>query len=206
MCSIALLIAGGTAFVIRGDRNYGVDFKGGDLLSLSAAKTVQVAQVREALKPIHLDNEPIQQSVQGDRNFITIRSPINTSESVAKAIREHIPNGQFKVEREERVGALVGGELAKSSLWALGLGIFGILIYVTIPLRAILCGRRNCRAAPRCSDDGRHFFAARKRTDPDHGRGRSDDRWLFDQRHNRCLRSNSRGSGERAARHRSSKS
>src|SRR3954453_11965100 len=101
MCSVALLIAGATAFVVRGDRNYGVDFRGGDLLSLSAAKSVDVGQVREALKPIHLDNEPIQQSVQGDRSFITIRSPINTSESVAKAIREHIPNGEFKVEREE---------------------------------------------------------------------------------------------------------
>jgi len=92
---------------------------------------VQVADVRQALKPIGLDNEPIQQSVQGDRAFITIRSPINTSEKVNRAIQDHIPNGQFKVEREERVGALVGGELARSSLWALGLGIFGILIYVT---------------------------------------------------------------------------
>ena len=39
---------------------------------------------------------------------------------------------QLKVEREERVGALVGGELAKSSLWALGIGILGILIFVTL--------------------------------------------------------------------------
>ena len=37
----------------------------------------------------------------------------------------------FKVEGAERVGALVGGELAKSSLIALGLGILGILIFVT---------------------------------------------------------------------------
>ncbi|MEO5719474.1 MAG: protein translocase subunit SecF, partial [Chthoniobacterales bacterium] len=131
MLSLALLIAGATAFVIRGDRNFGVDFKGGDLLTLSAAKSVQVAQVREALKPIKLDNEPIQQSIEGTRNFITIRSPINTSEKINRAIKEHIPNGEFKVEREERVGALVGGELARNSLWALGLGIFGILIYVT---------------------------------------------------------------------------
>ncbi|MGH8092938.1 MAG: protein translocase subunit SecD [Chthoniobacterales bacterium] len=141
MCSLALLIAGGTAFAIRGDRNFGVDFRGGDLLSLSAAKTVQVAQVRQALRnvpmpdkaePLHLDDEPIQQSIQGDRNFITMRLPLNTSEQVQRAIREKIPTGQFKVEREERVGALVGGELARSSLWALGLGIFGILIYVTL--------------------------------------------------------------------------
>ena len=131
MLSLALLIAGGTAFVVRGDRNFGVDFKGGDLLSMSAAKGVQVAQIREALKPIGLDNEPIQQSIEGNRNFITIRSPINTSDKINQAVREHIPNGDFKVEREERVGALVGSELARNSLWALGLGIFGILIYVT---------------------------------------------------------------------------
>jgi len=131
LCSVALLIAGAGAFVIRGDRNFGVDFKGGDLLSLSAAPTVQVANVREALKPIGLDNEPIQQSIEKNRSFITIRSPLNTSDKINRAIREHIPNGEFKVEREERVGALVGGELARSSLWALGLGIFGILIYVT---------------------------------------------------------------------------
>src|SRR5438067_1794231 len=37
---------------------------------------------------------------------------------------------QFKVEGAERVGALVGGELARNSLIALGLGIFGILVFV----------------------------------------------------------------------------
>ncbi len=140
ICSIALLIAGATAFVVRGDRNFGVDFKGGDLLSLSAAPSVQVGQVRQALrdvqmpdgKVLHLDNEPIQQSVQGARNFITIRSPINTSDQIQKEIKAKIPNGQFKVEREERVGSLVGGELARNSIWALGIGILGILIYVTL--------------------------------------------------------------------------
>jgi SecD/SecF fusion protein len=42
-----------------------------------------------------------------------------------------MPNVGFKVEGSERVGALVGGELAKNSLIALGLGILGILIFVT---------------------------------------------------------------------------
>src|SRR4029453_13084194 len=107
-----------TAFVVRGDRNFGVDFKGGDLLSLSAAKSVQVSQIREAPNTNQLDNEPIQQSLEGDRKFNTIRTPINTSEQVNRAIKEHIPNGEFKVEREERVGALVGGEVARNSLWA----------------------------------------------------------------------------------------
>lgn len=44
---------------------------------------------------------------------------------------QSMPNAGFKVEGSERVGALVGGELARTSLIALSLGIFGILIFVT---------------------------------------------------------------------------
>lgn len=130
--SIALILAGATAFVIRGDRNFGVDFKGGDLLTLSSTQPVSVHDVREAIKPLHLDDAPIQQSEQGGRNYITVRSPINTSESIQRQVTQALPNAGFTVERSERVGALVGGELAKSSLWALGIGILGILLYVTL--------------------------------------------------------------------------
>jgi SecD/SecF fusion protein len=131
LCSLALIIAGATAFYIRGDRNFGVDFKGGDLLTLSTRQAVPVGEVRNALKPIHLDDAPIQESEQSGKNYVTIRSPINTSDTVEKQIMQAMPNAGFKVERADRVGALVGGELAKSSLWALGLGIIGILIFVT---------------------------------------------------------------------------
>lgn len=130
--SIALILAGATAFVIRGDRNFGVDFKGGDLLTLSSTQPVSVHDVREAIKPLHLDDAPIQQSQQAGKNYITVRSPINTSEAIQHQVTTAMPNAGFTVERSERVGALVGGELAKSSLWALGIGILGILLYVTL--------------------------------------------------------------------------
>ncbi|MDB6147450.1 MAG: secD [Spartobacteria bacterium] len=131
MCSLALLIAGGTAFYIRGDKNFGVDFRGGDLLTLSTRQNISVHQVREALKPLHLDDALIQESRQGDKVYKTIRSPLNTSEQIQKQVIQALPEAGFKVERAERVGALVGGELAKNSLIALGLGILGILIFVT---------------------------------------------------------------------------
>src|SRR6185295_4344820 len=53
-------------------------------------------------------------------------------DKVEKEIMQSMPNTGFKVEGSERVGALVGGELAKNSLIALGLGILGILIFVTL--------------------------------------------------------------------------
>jgi SecD/SecF fusion protein len=131
MCSLALLLAGATAFYLRGERNFGVDFRGGDLITLSAPGKIDIGQVRNALKPIALADASIQESTQGPRSYITIRTPLNTSDKVEKQVLQTLPSAGFRVEGSERVGALVGGELAKSSLIALGLGILGILIFVT---------------------------------------------------------------------------
>src|SRR5881392_280528 len=51
MCSLALLLAGAMAFYKRGDRNFGVDFRGGDLVTMSAPDKIDIGEVRNALKP-----------------------------------------------------------------------------------------------------------------------------------------------------------
>ncbi len=130
--SLALIIAGASAFVVRGDRNFGVDFKGGDLLTLSTTQPVSVHDVREAIKPLHFEDAPIQQSQQNGKNYITVRSPVNTSPAIQQQVSQAMPNAGFKVEQSESVGALVGGELARKSLLALGFGMLGILLYVTL--------------------------------------------------------------------------
>jgi SecD/SecF fusion protein len=131
MLSLALILAGATSFYIRGEKNFGVDFRGGDLVTLSSTKTIDIGKVRDALKPIGLADASIQESTQVGKNYITVRGPLNTSDKLEKQIMQAMPDVGFKVEGSERVGALVGGELAKNSLIALGIGIIGILIFVT---------------------------------------------------------------------------
>jgi SecD/SecF fusion protein len=132
MLSLALLIAGGCSFYMRGDKNLGVDFRGGDLLTLSSPSTIDVGQLRTALEPLGFADASIQESSQAGKNYVTVRTPLNTSDQVQNQIKQVMPNAGFKVEGSERVGALVGGELARTSLIALGLGILGILIFVTM--------------------------------------------------------------------------
>ena len=131
MCSLALILAGATSFYLRGEKNFGVDFRGGDLVTLSSPNKIDIGQVRDALKPINLADASIQESTQVGKNYITVRGPLNTSDKIEQQIIQAMPGAGFKVEGSERVGALVGGELAKNSLIALGLGIIGILIFVT---------------------------------------------------------------------------
>lgn len=129
LAAIGLSIAG---FVQRGEKNFGIDFKGGDLLMLSSSTKVSEAQVREALRPIGHADDTIQKETALDKEFITIRSDIGTSDQVEAQLRKALPDAGFKVEKKDKVGRLVGDELAKSSLIALGLGVLGILFYVTL--------------------------------------------------------------------------
>ena len=131
MCSLALLLAGATAFYSRGERNFGVDFRGGDLVTMSSPRTIDIGAVRNALNAIGYADASIQESQQGGKSYITIRTPLRTSEKVESQVLQSMPAAGLKVEGSERVGALVGGELARSSLLALGFGIVGILIFVT---------------------------------------------------------------------------
>jgi SecD/SecF fusion protein len=131
LCSLALIIAGATSFYLKGEKNFGVDFKGGDLLTLSSPKLIDVGQVRGALGSMNIVDASIQESAQGGKYYITVRTPLHTSDTVKVQLPQAMPDAQFHVEGSDRVGALVGGELARNSLIALGLGILGILIFVT---------------------------------------------------------------------------
>jgi preprotein translocase SecF subunit len=59
-----------------------------------------------------------------------VRGPFDSSEQIEKQIAQALPDAGFKVEQSERVGALVGKELARNAFIALGLGVLGILVYV----------------------------------------------------------------------------
>ncbi len=126
---IAISIA---SFVMRGDRNFGVDFKGGDLLMLASKQPVSEAQVRDKVEQLKLGEVVIQKLHAVDKDFISVRSPADTSAQIEQHLEQTMPEAGFSVEQRDHVGSLVGGELARTSLWALVLAIVGILFYVSL--------------------------------------------------------------------------
>jgi SecD/SecF fusion protein len=133
--SLTVIVVSMTGFVMRGEKNFGVDFKGGDLLMLEATREkVTEAQVREAIKPLNLGEAVIQKEHETaiNKDYISIRSPFDTSETIKAHLEKTLPQAGFEVRQQDKVGKLVGGELARNSLIALGFGMLGILIYVTM--------------------------------------------------------------------------
>jgi SecD/SecF fusion protein len=129
--SALVILVSVAVFAMRGERNFGIDFKGGDLLVLEAQKRVDEGDVRAVLKQIDLEESVVQTEKSGGKEFLTIRSAPGASDRIEKLLDEKFPDAQFRVEQNNKVGKLVGDELARNSLIALGLGIIGIFVYVS---------------------------------------------------------------------------
>lgn len=131
--SVFVIIGSMVVFAIRGEKNFGVDFKGGDRLVLEAkGPRPSDNEVRAALESINLGEVVVQTEKSAATEFLTVRSPADTSAKISGLLMEKFPQAQFVEQGVERVGKLVGDELARNSLIALVLGMIGIFIYVTI--------------------------------------------------------------------------
>ncbi len=131
---ISVILIGGSIafFAVRGANNFGIDFRGGDLLVLDSKPALTVNEVRGALEPLHLTEETIQLEQAGTQQMIAIRSAEDTSSRIFDKLKASFTDRKIVAAQQEKVGAQIGLEFAKKALLALGLGMVGILIYVTL--------------------------------------------------------------------------
>lgn len=141
--------------------NLGIDFTGGTLVEVSYAKSVDVADVRNALTQAGLERASVQHF--GTTRDILIRLPVaegrtsaEQSDTVIQALRAPLGEQLFErgkvggaqqctartaakpfdcrvqMRRVEFVGPQVGGELMEKGLLALFFAMIGVLIYVAV--------------------------------------------------------------------------
>ena len=132
VASVAVIALSIGMFAVRGQKNFGIDFKGGDLTVLSTTTKLDTGAVREALKPVHLEESTIQNEEKNGQQLLTLRTPESQGVTAQETLAKAFPNAGVKQEQYEKVGALVGKQLAYKSLLALGLAVLGIMIYVSI--------------------------------------------------------------------------
>jgi SecD/SecF fusion protein len=129
--SALLLLVSVFAVINKGDKAYGVDFIGGDMLVLSFQEKIQDDQIRRA--------SAVQEVlVQYQRNFsdntevLNIRVPFGQGELVEKRLMEAFPQAGFTRLQLDKVQAIIGNEFKQKAIFALVLGIIGIFIYIMI--------------------------------------------------------------------------
>jgi SecD/SecF fusion protein len=132
IASWAIIGIGLVTVAVKGKDVYGIDFLGGDTVSLSFAKPVEVGTLRSAATAAGFKevNPVYQKQIGSDRQLLKITTPFDEAAPLVEKLQQAFPDAQFKNEGVTRIGASVGEEIQwnalKATFWALVL----ILIYV----------------------------------------------------------------------------
>lgn len=132
--SLLILLPGIFCMFARGF-NFGIDFTGGTIIDLKFDQPVTVAQVREGLRPFGMDGSTIQLSGDGSAvessQSVMIRT-VDMGEDARKEVMAGLKSsvGEYQVMREEKVGAVIGGELILNAVEALVVSWVLIILYV----------------------------------------------------------------------------
>jgi SecD/SecF fusion protein len=133
--SFAIIIAGLAYGAFgRGKNMLGIDFAGGDNLTLRFQQKVESDKLREAITKLGIQDPQIQFQKDLARNAETLRitSPYGTAGMISTNLAKSFPNAQFEEIGVEKVGPTIGGEIMKSAIIASLLSMLGILIYVAV--------------------------------------------------------------------------
>jgi len=134
IASWSLIVIGWAYGLYRGHDVLGVDFAGGDKLTLryDATKEMDMAKVRQVIEAASIKDffpQPQRDLASGVKS-LEVTSPFETGLKVESALTNALPEMKFEKVQLDTVGAIVGREIQKTAVIATLLALFGILVYV----------------------------------------------------------------------------
>ncbi|MER7764156.1 protein translocase subunit SecD [Streptomyces sp. NPDC097619] len=129
----ALLVAVAVAGIFFRGLDFGVEFTGGRLVEYGTSRPVDADTARKAVSDAGFPRAVVQESGDGDITVRTEKLTDDEQRRVQAALEE--PGGTVTVERDERIGPSLGGELRQKALLALGIAVAAQLIYLSVRFR-----------------------------------------------------------------------
>ncbi|HVS54553.1 MAG TPA: protein translocase subunit SecD [Opitutaceae bacterium] len=128
-----LVVLSGIAVVVsKGQKIYGIDFVGGDVISVSYQHTPDLAQVRTTAESLHIpDVTPaLIDSATGSTKILRIETPPGKSGTLLAELRKTMPAAGFEKIGEESIGPAIGAEIKWNAIKALLASFVITLIYI----------------------------------------------------------------------------
>ncbi|MCS6771126.1 MAG: protein translocase subunit SecD [Kiritimatiellae bacterium] len=137
--SVAVIVATWGVFISKGPANFGVDFLGGDAVTLQFSEKAPVDQIRATLEAAGIRDATIQYQraavVEGSESiheYLEIKSPFGTGKQAAEAITGAFAAQGFRVIKEDSIGPQIGRELQRKAIIATLAAMAALIIYVSI--------------------------------------------------------------------------
>lgn len=129
MASLVLVVISLGLVAVKG-LNLGIDFTGGNVLQVEFPSEASVGDVREILASVGQEGAVIQAYSDTGMIVRTGSDDDKARESVTSALKAKYPD--MHIVGIEKVGPVVGAELRKEAMIALGLALGGILLYISV--------------------------------------------------------------------------
>ena len=133
----ALILLTILLLLFRGGPNYGVDFAGGILIQVRFNHQVTPGEIREALRPIGLQDSIVQAFGEKGKSEYLIRVSktdidlSGLSNEVKKSLNSMFGEANVEVRRVEMVGPKVGKDLREKALFAIFYALLFMVIYIS---------------------------------------------------------------------------
>lgn len=131
--SIIITIVG-IGFLATKGLNYGIDFKGGTLITLNINQKFDKADVNEIIDKYAKEKYSTKVADEGKEIQIIVQEGVLDEEKIndlIDEIKEKYSLEDSALIGKENIGATVGNELKKKALLALGVSSLAMLIYIT---------------------------------------------------------------------------
>jgi SecD/SecF fusion protein len=130
--SLVILGAGAVAVKTHGAGLLGVDFTGGDAVTLTYQNKVDIGTIQQSLLSQGLRGVNLQYAASGGTPALFLETEKGESDRAVRTLTTGFPQAGFVAGASESIGAQVGGEMKEKALTALLVGLLGILIYAAI--------------------------------------------------------------------------
>jgi preprotein translocase subunit SecF len=141
--AVAILVTIVSILFHGGLRN-GIDFAGGLVLQIKFSKPVNIAEIRSALETSGSKEAVVQNF--GSENEFLIRVEKSSEEldavsrKIQTSLQERFKDRALEIQRAEVVGPMVGRDLKQKAMWAVGLSLLGIMLYIAFRFHKISYG------------------------------------------------------------------
>ena len=130
--SVLLVVVGIGVVAYKGSAIYGIDFAGGDEITVQFKQNITTAKIREVAKAAGLPEiniTPIS-ALGGGRETLKIETPEGKSEALLAALQKAVPAAGLEKIGGNHIGASIGKEIELNALLAIGVSMLTILFYI----------------------------------------------------------------------------
>jgi SecD/SecF fusion protein len=128
-----LLVLTGIAVVAyKGSNIYGIDFSGGDVVSMQYSQNLDISDIRQVAQAGKIGeiNPTYETAIGGGGDLLKIETPEGKSGALVADLQKAYPQAHLSVVGESHIGAAIGKEVELNALYAVGLSMLTILIYI----------------------------------------------------------------------------